>query len=60
MVLGRYGKERSSMKFKLPKMPKMPNVVGKAKDLAKRVGSGVKSTTKSATASMKNLNPFKK
>jgi|TARA_B110000858_G_C17382993_1_gene284623 hypothetical protein len=48
------------MKFKLPKMPKMPNVVGKAKDLAKRVGSGVKSTTKSATAGVKNLNPFKK
>jgi len=50
------------MKFKIPKMPKikMPDVVGKTKDLAKKVGSSVKSTTKSATAGMKNLNPFKK
>ena len=30
------------------------------KDLASKVGSGVKSTTKSATDGIKNLNPFKK
>ena len=50
--------------FKLPKikMPKvkMPDVVGKAKDLGKKVGDGVKSSAKSATAGVKNLNPFKK
>ena len=46
-------------KIKMPKV-KMPDVVGKAKDLASKVGSGVKSTTKSATNAIKNLNPFKK
>ena len=46
-------------KIKLPKV-KMPNVVGKAKDLGKKVGEGVKSTTKSATSGIKKLNPFKK
>ena len=46
-------------KIKLPKV-KMPNVVGKAKDLTKKVGDGVKSTTKGATKGIKNLNPFKK
>lgn len=50
------------MKFKMPKMPKikMPNVVGKAKDLTKKVSSEVVSKTKGATAGIKNLNPFKK
>ena len=43
-------------KIKLPKV-KMPNVVGKAKDLGKKVGAGVKSTTKSATSGIKNLIP---
>jgi DNA-directed RNA polymerase subunit H (RpoH/RPB5) len=46
-------------KIKLPKV-KMPDVVGKAKDLTKKVGDGVKSTTKGATKGIKNLNPFKK
>jgi hypothetical protein len=62
MVLGRYGKERSNMKFKMPKMPKikMPDVMGKAKDLSKKVGASVKSGTKGAASSIKNLNPFRK
>ena len=34
--------------------------IGKAKDLTKKVGDGVKSTTKGATKGIKNLNPFKK
>ncbi len=46
----------------MPKMPKikMPNVVGKAKELSSKIGSEVKSKTKGATAGIKNLNPFKK
>ncbi len=62
MVLGLYTKERNNMKFKMPKMPKikMPNVVGKAKELSSKIGSEVKSKTKGATAGIKNLNPFKK
>jgi len=62
MVLGRYGKERSNMKFKMPKMPKikMPDVMGKAKDLSKKVGASVKSGTKGAASGIKNLNPFRK
>ena len=73
MVLGRYGKEKSSMKFKMPKMPKLKlpesvthwdslhiNVMNKAKDLSKKVGSEVKSKTKGAASGIKKLNPFKK
>ena len=65
MVLGLYTKERNNMKFKMPKMPKMPkikmpDVVGKAKELSNKIGSEVKSKTKGATAGIKNLNPFKK
>ena len=42
---------------KMPKMPKvkMPDVVGKAKDLSKKVGDGVKSTAKGAGKGIKNL-----
>ena len=49
-------------KLKMPKMPKikMPDVVGKAKELSNKIGSEVKSKTKGATAGIKNLNPFKK
>jgi hypothetical protein len=60
-------------KLKLPKMPKIKwpedvahwdslhiDVVGKAKDLTKKVGAGVKSGTKSAAKGIKGLNPFKK
>ena len=41
MVLGRYGREKNNMKFKMPKMPKikMPDVMGKAKELSAKVGS---------------------
>ena len=46
-------------KIKMPKI-KMPDVVGKAKDLSSKVGSSVKSSTKSAKDGIKNLNPFKK
>ena len=62
MVLGLYGKEKSNMKFKMPKMPKikMPDVMGKAKELSAKVGSEVKSKTKGATSGIKKLNPFKK
>ena len=38
----------------------MDDVVGKAKDLTSKVGSSVKSSTKSAKDGIKNLNPFKK
>ena len=43
MVLGLYTKGRSSMKFKLPKMPKvkMPDIVGNAKKLGKAVSKEV-------------------
>ena len=73
MVLGRYGQEKSNMKFKMPKMPKIKlpesvthwdsihiNVMDKAKDLTKKVGAGVKSGTKGAASGIKKLNPFKK
>ena len=67
MVLGRYGREKNNMKFKMPKMPKikmpkvkMPNVVGNVNDLSKKVGSSVKSTAKGAKEGVKNLNPFRK
>lgn len=62
MVLGRYGRERNNMKFKMPKMPKikMPDVMGKAKELSAKVGSEVKSKTKNAASGIKKLNPFKK
>ena len=58
MVLGLYTKGRSSMKFKLPKMPKvkMPDIVGNAKKLGKTVGD----KTKGAMKRFKGLNPFKK
>ncbi len=46
-------------KIKMPKV-KMPDVVGKAKDLGRKVGGEVKSATKGAGRSIKNLNPFKK
>lgn len=46
-------------KIKMPKV-KMPDVVGKAKNLTKKVGDEVKSATKGAGKSIKNLNPFKK
>ena len=57
MVLGRYGKEKSNMKFKMPKMPKikMPDVMGKAKELSKKVGSEVKSKTKGAASGIKKI-----
>ena len=56
------GEVRMFGKLKMPKMPKikMPDVVGKAKDLSSKVGSSVKSGTKSAKDGIKNLNPFKK
>ena len=38
----------------------MPNVVGKVKDLSKKVGSSVKSTASGAKDGVKNLNPFRK
>ena len=62
MVLGRYGREKNNMKFKMPKMPKikMPDVMGKAKELSAKVGSEVKSKTKNAASGIKKLNPFKK
>jgi hypothetical protein len=62
MVPGLYTKERSNMKFKMPKMPKikMPDVMGKAKELSAKVGSEVKSKTKGAASGIKKLNPFKK
>ena len=62
MVLGRYGREKNNMKFKMPKMPKikMPDVMGKAKELSAKVGSEVKSKSKSAASGIKKLNPFKK
>jgi len=57
----------------MPKMPKLKlpesvthwdslhiNVMNKAKDLSKKVGSEVKSKTKGAASGIKNLNPFKK
>ena len=50
--------------FKLPKIKvpkvKMPDVVGNVKDLGKKVGSGIKESTKGATSGIKKLNPFKK
>ena len=62
MVLGLYTKGRSSMKFKLPKMPKfkMPDIVGNAKNLCIAVGKEVRSGTKGAVKGLKGLNPFKK
>ena len=62
MVLGRYGREKNNMKFKMPKMPKikMPDVMGKAKELSAKVGSEGKSKTKGAASGIKKLNPFKK
>ena len=50
------------MKFKIPKMPKikMPDVVGKAKSLGKRLKDEMGSKTKGAIKGVKNLNPFKK
>ena len=62
MVLGLYTKGRSSMKFKLPKMPKvkMPDIVGNAKSLCIAVGKEVRSGTKGAVKGLKGLNPFKK
>ena len=47
------------IRIKMPKV-KMPDVVGKAKDLTKKVGDEVNSATKGAGKSIKNLNPFKK
>ncbi len=49
-------------KIKMPKMPKikMPDVVGKAKDMGKKVAGEVGSKTKGAVKGIKNLNPFKK
>ena len=48
------------MKFKMPKMPKikMPDVMGKAKELSAKVGSEVKSKTKGAASGIKKLNPL--
>ena len=50
--------------FKLPKIEipkvKMPDVMGKAKDLTKKVTSEVSSNTKKVGQGIKNLNPFKK
>ena len=62
MVLGLYTKGRSSMKFKLPKMPnvKMPDIVGNAKKLGKAVSKEVGDKTKGAVKGFKGLNPFKK
>ena len=49
-------------KIKLPKMPKikMPDVVGKAKDMGKKISSEVGDKTKGAVKGIKRLNPFKK
>ena len=62
MVLGLYTKGRSSMKFKLPKMPKfkMPDIVGPARGFFSAVGNEVRSGTKGAVKGLKGLNPFKK
>ena len=62
MVLGLYGKERNSMKFKLPKMPKvkMPDIVGNAKKLGSAINKEVGGKTKGAVKGLKGLNPFKK
>ena len=62
MVLGLYTKGRSSMKFKLPKMPKfkMPDIIGNAKKLGKAVSEEVGGKAKGAVKGLKGLNPFKK
>jgi len=57
MVLGLYTKGRSSMKFKLPKMP---DIIGNAKKLGKAIGKEVSSKIKRAVKGLKGLNPFKK
>ena len=62
MVLGHYGKEKNSMKFKMPKMPKvkMPDVVGNVKKLGGTICKEVGGKTKGAVKGLKGLNPFKK
>jgi hypothetical protein len=62
MVLGLYTKERSNMKFKLPKMPKVkiPNIIANAKKLGKDISKEVGGKTKGAVKGLKGLNPFKK
>ncbi len=46
-------------KIKMPKV-KVPNVLGKAKDLGKNIKSEVAGKVKGAGKGIKNLNPFKK
>jgi len=62
MVLGLYTKARNSMKFKLPKMPKVkiPNIIANAKKLGKDISKEVGGKTKGAVKGLKGLNPFKK
>ena len=49
-------------KIKMPKMPKikMPNVVGSAKDMGKKIKGKIGNKTKGAVKGIKGLNPFKK
>ena len=49
-------------KIKMPKMPKikMPNVIGNAKDMSKKLTGEIGNKTKGAVKSIKGLNPFKK
>ena len=49
-------------KLKMPKMPKikMPDVVGKAKDMGGKIKGVIGNKTKGAVKSIKGLNPFKK
>ena len=49
-------------KIKMPKMPKikMPDVVGSAKDMGKKIKGEIGNKTKGAVKGIKGLNPFKK
>lgn len=49
-------------KIKMPKikMPKMPDVKGKATGLTKSMANKTKQATKSVSDKIKGLNPFKK
>ena len=49
-------------KIKMPKMPKikMPDVVGNAKDMGKKLKGEIGDKTKGAVKGIKGLNPFKK
>lgn len=64
MVHGHYGRKRNNMfdKIKMPKMPKikMPDVVGNAKNMGKKIKGEIGNKTKGAVKGIKGLNPFKK